>query len=198
MTSKNNTTSTTDATLLTAPTAGRAALTKLSPTLDVKSNFLNPLGPYPTAIIVLASEVPRNTPIPVATNNSVDPTEALKTVIKNTIEAIPFLIAPISYEPETVLLQLEYLKQELNYDSANYKSAVPHPKKHLLIAIDAPLKILTRHLQYHQTHSSPAPNLNPDLKSEAILKLHSFHTANNNIADTVPPPTPGVFINTAP
>ena len=34
---------------------------------------------------------------------------------------LPFPIAPISYEPETVILQLEYLKQELINYAATYR-----------------------------------------------------------------------------
>ena len=44
---------------------------------------------------------------------------------------------------------LEDIKQELNDASVNYKAALPHLKKHLMIVIADPLNILTGHLQYH-------------------------------------------------
>ena len=58
-------------------------------------------------------DVPSNTPIPDATNTPVDPTEAFKNTVSDVTEALPFIISPIPYEPETVLLHLEDLKQEL-------------------------------------------------------------------------------------
>ena len=51
-------------------------------------------------------DVPINTPILDANNTPVDPIEALKTTVSNITEALPFLIAPIYYEPKTMLLQL--------------------------------------------------------------------------------------------
>ena len=67
---------------------------------------------------------------------------------------------------------MEDIKQELNVSAANYKSAVYHPNKKILIVIADPLNIITGHLQYHHTHSSTALNLNPDIKYEATLKTH--------------------------
>ena len=69
-----------------------------------------------TTIIIVS--VPSNALIPDATNTPIDPTEAFKTIIFEIIEYLPFLIAPISYETKTLLLQLEDLKQELINDSA--------------------------------------------------------------------------------
>ena len=114
--------------------------------------------------------VPRNTPITDVTNTPVEATEAFKTIVSNITEALPFLIAPISYEPETVLLHLEYLKQELIDAATTYKSYVSHPNKDLLLTINVPLNILTGHLQEHHTESSMDLNLNPDLKYEATIK----------------------------
>ena len=79
-------------------------------------------------------------------------------------ESLPFIIAPMSYEPETVLLQLEDFKQDIIDAAATYKSAVPNPNKSLLLAINVLLNILTRHIQDHHTHSSMALNLIPDFK----------------------------------
>ena len=53
-------------------------------------------------------------------------------------ESLLFLIASISYEPKTVLLHLEDLKQELLDAAATYKAAVSHPKKALLLSINVP------------------------------------------------------------
>ena len=103
--------------------------TKHSPPLDVRSNLLNPLVPDLTTIIDISSTVPSNTVPPVATNTSVDPTEAFKLIFNDIIEAIPLLIETISYEPETLPLQLEKFNHKLNYAATNYKDAVPHPSK---------------------------------------------------------------------
>ena len=64
-----------------------------------------------------------------------------------------------------------------------------HPNKTLMVLIDVPIKILAVHLQYHQTHSSTALNINPFLKDEYNIKTHHFHKSKNNMADSVPPPT---------
>ena len=91
-----------------------------------------------------------------------------------------------------MLLQLEDIKQELIDSAANYKLAIPCPNKNLILVISSPLNIFTGNLQYHHTHSSTAPNLNPYLKTEATIKTHRFQKAKNNISDSVPPTTRGV------
>ena len=181
MNSNKKTIYTPNATLVPVPTAGKEDLTKWSPPLDVKSTVSNPSDQDPKIILV---SVPRNTPIPDPTNTPVEPTEVFKTIVYNITEALLFLIAPISYEPETVLLHLEDLKQELSDATATYKSAAPHPKK-LLLAINVPIKIPTGPLQYHQTHSSISLNLNPDLKAEATIKNHHSHKSKNHMADGI-------------
>ena len=74
-----------------------------------------------------------------------------------------------------MILQLEVLKQELIDAAANYKTAVSHPNKDLLITIKVPLKILTLQLQNHQNHSSMALNLNPNPKVEDSIQIHRLH-----------------------
>ena len=105
MTPKKKTASTPDAALVPEPNAGGADLPKSSPPLDIRSTVLNPQDTDPTTIIALTS------PIPDATNTSFDHTEAFKTSLNNIIEYSPFLITPIYYEPKTLLLQLEDIKQ---------------------------------------------------------------------------------------
>ena len=90
-----------------------------------------------------------------------------------------------------MLLQLKYIKQELNDYAANYKSEVLHPNKHLMLAIAAPLKILTRHLQDHHNNPSKYLNINLDIKYEATLKPQRFRMSKNHMSDDVPPPTLG-------
>ena len=169
MTSNKNITSTSYAALVPPPTLGEESPTKCSTTLDFRSNFSNPLALDPTPILSLTSAVPRNISIPDATNTSVDPTEAFEITVSNITEALPLLIAHISYEPETVILQLEYFNQELINASDNHKASVPRPDKNLLLEISAPLKILTIHIQDHQTHLTTALNLNPHLKAEDTI-----------------------------
>ena len=65
---------------------------------------------------------------------------------------------------------MEELRKELNDAFANCKTIVPHPRKYLLLAIDAPLKILIGNLQDHHYHPFTSLNLNPYLKAEATLK----------------------------
>ena len=101
MTSDDNTTSTPDAALATAPTAGEADPTKRSPPLDFRSNFSKPLSQEPTTTLVA---VTINSPISDAKNNPFEPTEAFKTIVYNITEAVRFIIAPISYELKTVIL----------------------------------------------------------------------------------------------
>ena len=125
--------------------------------MDIRSTIYNPLAQDPTTIF---PDFPSNTSIPEVNNTSFDPTKAFKNIVSDIIEALPFLISHFSYEPKTIVLQLESLKQELNNASATYKSAMPHPNKNLLPAIDAPLKILIGQLQYHHIHSSTALNIN--------------------------------------
>ena len=114
-----------------------------------------------------------------------------KTLVDNIIEAIPFLIEPISYEPKTLLLQVKKLKHKLNDAYNNYKSAIHHPSKYPLLAIDDPLKILTGNLKDYHTHTYTALNINTDIKDEATIKYHLFQTDKNNMADAVPPTMPG-------
>ena len=76
---------------------------------------------------------PSNTPIPDATIPPVDPTEEFKTIVSEITDALPYLISPISHEPETVLLLMEFLKQELIDSAATYKAAVPLPNKYLIL-----------------------------------------------------------------
>ena len=74
-----------------------------------------------------------------------------------------------------------------------------HPcliQKKPLLVIVAILKILSGHLHNHQTHSFTALNLNPDLKSKAIIKTHRFQTAKNHMAHVILPPNPGGYCTT--
>ena len=88
-----------DADLVPVSNVGEAALTKHSPPLDIRSTALKPSAQYPMDVLVAVTS---NTPITYANNTPVDPTEAFKTIVSDIIESLPFLIAPISYEPETV------------------------------------------------------------------------------------------------
>ena len=78
-----------------APTAGRTDPTKRYPPPDVRSTILDPSSPDPMETIALPSAIPRNTHV--ATNTTVEPTEELKNVVNNIIEAITLLTSPISY-----------------------------------------------------------------------------------------------------
>ena len=141
---KKKTTSTPDADLVPADTAGEADLNKCSPPLDIRFNVLNPSSQDLMTILV---DVPRNTPIPDATNTPVEPTEVFKTIVSDITEALTFLIETISHEPETGLLQMEEIKQDPIDDTTTYKEDIPNPNKKLLLAINAPPKIFTGHLQ---------------------------------------------------
>ena len=125
MASKKKTPSTSNNALVPKPYTGEVAPTKCSPPLNVRYTVSNPHSKDPTIILVA---VPIKNPIPDTTNTPVDPTEALKTIVSNTTVALPFLIAPISYEPETVILQMENLNQDLIDAAATYKASVPNPK----------------------------------------------------------------------
>ena len=110
MNSKNKTMYMPDAAPIPAPTLGGLDPTKCSPPLDFISTVSRPSGPDPTSTLAIPSDVPRNNQTPVTTNTLVDPTEAFKTVINDIIELITLLAAPMFYEPETVLLQMEELR----------------------------------------------------------------------------------------
>ena len=128
MTSDDNTTSTPDAALATAPTAGEVDSTKRSLPLDVRSNLSDPSSKDLKTTLV---DVTINNPIYDATNTSVEPTEVFKITVSNIYEAVPFIIALIYYETETVILQLEDLNQELINYAATYKADAPNPKNPL-------------------------------------------------------------------
>ena len=117
---------------------------------------------------------PRNTIISDATNNPVDPTEAFKITVSDITKSLPFLNTLISFESVTVLLQIEYLKQELIDADTTYKSAAAHPNKALLVEINVLPKILTSQFQNHQTHPSTDLNINPALKAQDTIKTHYF------------------------
>ena len=54
------------------------------------------------------------TPTPVTANTfpkALDPTDKFKTFFNKIIESIPLFTAPMSYEPKTVILKLEELRQ---------------------------------------------------------------------------------------
>ena len=125
MNSNNNTTSTTNNALVFAPTADKASTTKRYPPLDVRSTASNISSQYPMIILVAFSS---KNPIPDTKNTPVNPTEAFKRIFSDITEALLFLIAHISYEPKTLLLRLEYPKQDLIIAAANHKVDVPHPK----------------------------------------------------------------------
>ena len=91
---KKNTTSTPNSSLVPYPNAVKAAMTKLSPTLDVSSTILNTSDQDPRTILVTLS---RNTTIPDVTNAPVDKTEEFKTIIYDITDSPPYLIAPISH-----------------------------------------------------------------------------------------------------
>ena len=118
MTSKENITSTPNYFLVPAPNTGKEYSTKFSPTLDVSSTVLNLSVQDQTTILVT---FPINTSVTDATNTPVDPTKALKTTVSNITAVIPFIIALIYHETQTVLPQMEDLKQELTDPSVNYK-----------------------------------------------------------------------------
>ena len=125
MNPNNKTKSTLDYALVLETSACKTARTKCSPPLDVRSTVSKPSAQYTTIIIFAATS---NSPIPGATTTPVDTTDALKKIISGFTEELPFLIATISYEPETVLLQLEDLNQELINAADIYKAAMPHQK----------------------------------------------------------------------
>ena len=131
---------------VTSPNAVDTAPTKYSPPLDVRSIALNPLSQDPKTILV---HFHINTPTPDTTNTPVEPTEVFKSIFSDINYSFPHFVNTISYEPQTMILQLEVLKQELIDAAANYKTAVSHPNKDLLITIKVPLKILTLQLQNH-------------------------------------------------
>ena len=96
------------------------------------------------------------------TNTPVDTTDEFKIVVNNIIEIINYLTAPICYEPETVLLQAEELRQELKGADLTYQAVVTHTSKYLLPTITILFKILTNHLNYHQSHTTTALHIIPD------------------------------------
>ena len=68
---------------------------------------------------------------PVTVNTSptpLDPTTDFKTFVNKIIGAITLIAAPMSYEPKTVLLQLEELRKELKDDASNYQAHVSNPR----------------------------------------------------------------------
>ena len=91
-----------DAVLVLAPTSGEIAPTKHSLHLYIRSTVLNPSSKDPTNILVA---IHRNTPVSDATNIPV------KNVVSNITDAFLYIMKPISYEPKTMLLHLEFLKQ---------------------------------------------------------------------------------------
>ena len=68
----------------------------------------------------------------------------------------------MSYDPETALLQLAQLRQELKVSASTYKSDVPHTIKYLLNTVTNPIKLLTWHLQDH-LYFIPTPLIHLDL-----------------------------------
>ena len=120
--------------------------------------------------------VPKNNPIPDATNTPVETTESFNTIVSIVPETLLFPIAPISYEPKTVL-------QDIIDYGTTYKAAMPHPKKFLLLVINIPINILTFHLQDHQHHYYTAVNINPSIKAKATIKTHRFHKVKNHMVD---------------
>ena len=174
MTSKKKTTSMPDTAPVPAPNTGGEALTKRSPPLDTRSTVSDLSITDKTTTLALFYYDYRNNPTPDATNTSVDPTEKFKTSVNDIIEVIPFLIANMPYEPETMLLQTEELRQEINNAAANHQGAMHHLRKYLLYEIFDPLKILTGHLKDHQYHTYTSLNINPYLKAEANLKPQCF------------------------
>ena len=77
----------------------------------------------------------------------------------------------MSYEPKTVLLQLEDINQELIDAAATYKSGVHHANNDLLLTINIPIKVPIDHLQYYHTHSSTSLNINQSLKAKDTIKI---------------------------
>ena len=116
----------------------------------------------------------------------------------NVIEPITFLISHMSYKPKTVVLLIEELRQDIKDADANYQSVLPHMRNYLLCVITPPLKILIGHRNDHQSHTSTALNINPDLKAKDTLKTHLFQMSMNHVNGTVSPPTPGGSGNTTP
>ena len=130
--------------LVPVPTLGVVDPTKCSPPLDVRSTVSKSSSQDPTIILVA---VPSNTSIPHDINTPVEPTESFKTVVSDITKALLFLISPISYETEILILHMEDLKQKLANADSTYKAYVPHPNKSLLLVINDPIKILNVHLQ---------------------------------------------------
>ena len=106
MNSKKKTVSTPNAALLPESTSGKVYLTERSHPLDVRSSILNPLYQDPTTILV---DVPRKILILDYTKTTVDPTEAFKTIVSDITKALLFIISPISYETDNMILHLEDL-----------------------------------------------------------------------------------------
>ena len=87
-----------------ATTPGGTAPPKRSPPLDVWYTLSHASVLDPTTTIDLPYYVPRNTTTPVPTNTTIDRNKAFKNTANNIIEAITYLTAYMSNEPETVLL----------------------------------------------------------------------------------------------
>ena len=107
---------------------------------------MNTSGQDPTTILV---SVPSKMSTPDSTSTPVDPTEALKTILPDIDDALLYLIEPISYKPDTVIIQKDVVNQNLLEAADAYNTTLSHTNKSLLLAINFPLKTLKCHLRDH-------------------------------------------------
>ena len=143
----------------------------------------------PTEIYPLTSYVSRKTPIPDATNNSVEPTEAFKISYATSLKPLhsSFQLYPMQPKKCSSIWRISSRNSSIMLTTIEQPCLI---QKNLLLVISAPLNILPGHLQYHQTHSSTALNLNSYLKYEATIKTHRLQKSKNHMVIDVPPPNP--------
>ena len=90
---------------------------------------------------------------------NVNPDAVLYTFLRDTRYFIPCMMASVSFGPESVYLQMEEIKQDIQNSTSNYLVNIPVSNTNLIDTSDDTIKYIKVLLQAH--HSYPGPITTP-------------------------------------
>ena len=101
---------------------------------------------------------------------NVHPYAAFNTFIKKNRKTIPFILASSPLDPETVHLNMEDTKKDIQDVNSNYLVSAPIPDKNLFDTADDKINYIKEFIQPYHSYSeyqTAQANLTSDIKSEA-------------------------------
>ena len=117
---------------------------------------------------------------------NIQPDVVLNNFLYDTHEAIHYITASVSFEPETVHLQMEEIRQEIQVATSNYLVSIPTPNTNIIDAADKKPNYIEAFFQAHNSYPGPlatpishisSPYAQEHLTPNIILEARATTTA---------------------